>query len=42
VVVRGIKRRCGLGKTLRLDEGRLVDAVLRPESRRKLVLGKDL
>jgi hypothetical protein len=42
VVVRGIKRRCEFRKTLRLDEGPLVDAVLRPGSRRKLVLGVDV
>ena len=42
VVVDGIKRRCGMGRILRLDQGRLVDAVHRPGSRRKLVLGVDV
>jgi hypothetical protein len=42
VTADGKTRRCGWQQTLRLDQGRLVDAVVRLDGRGELVLGVDV
>jgi hypothetical protein len=42
LVINRIKMRCGNGRPLRTDHGRLVDLVRDPGGRRRLVLGVDL
>jgi hypothetical protein len=42
VVVDGIRKPCGNRRTLRLDQGRLVDYVIRLGGRGELILGVDI